>query len=318
VLILEDISGEVPDTNSYHWDMKNLSDDDKKTVMMYGYNSSANEEFHSRVKDYDTKIFFNNWAPCEFAQSIDHNNFTPTTYDHRFDVIYSICPYSNEWLNSLSLGREYRDIFYPYSTNIIPTAQEKVHDVIYHGGIHGREHIECLEAMSKHNYQYLTMTHHINRLTASYLWFSTQRDLKFQQKINEVAKCKVSICYNIVHTLPPHIPVIQQQPNWKDNAAFSQLGTGIMPQFKTRMHEAAISRTLNLVYKDPWCVADDYYTPDEDFIYFEDQKDLTNKLKDVISDWDNYSPIVESAFQKSQQYTTDKFVEKIKKENTDA
>jgi len=314
MLILEDISAEVPDTNAYHWGLKGLSEDDGKNVLMYGYNSSANKDFHRQVSNYEKKIFFNNWAPCEFAQPSDHNNKTATDYDHQFDIIYSICPFSNSWLNSLGLGREYKDIFYPYSCNIIPEPEEKIYDVIYHGGIHGKEHIDCLESMSKHNYQYLTMTHNINQTTANYLWFSTQRDLQFKQKITEVAKSKVSICYNVVHALPQHIPVIQAQPNWKENQAFSELETSLMPQFKTRMHEAAISRTLNLVYKDSWQVANSYYTPGEDFIYFESKKDLSNKLRDITNDWDNYSPMVESAFIKSQEYTTDKFVEKIKSE----
>lgn len=313
MLILEDITAEIPDTNSYHWDMKSLSRDDGKTVLMYGYNSSANESFHEKVKDYETKMFFNNWAPCEFAQPADHNNMKPTQYDHRFDIVYSICPYSNIWLNGLGLGREYKDIFYPYNQNIIPSHHEKKYDVIYHGGIHGKEHIDCLEVMSKHNYQYLTMTKHINQTTANYLWFSTQRDLQFKEKITQVAKSKVSICYNVVHALPQHIPVIHSQPDWKKNEAFAELDSMLMPQFKTRMHEAAISKTLNLVYRDAWQVANLYYTPDEDFIYFDNKKDLTNKLKDITNDWDNYSQIVENAFQKAQKYTTENFVEHIRK-----
>ena len=34
MLILEDLSIEVPDTNAHHWDIKNLSDGDNKTVLM--------------------------------------------------------------------------------------------------------------------------------------------------------------------------------------------------------------------------------------------------------------------------------------------
>ena len=67
MLILEDLTAEVPDTNSYHWNLKNFSKDDGKTVLMYGYNSSNNSFFHKQTNGYK-KIYFNNWAPCEFAQ----------------------------------------------------------------------------------------------------------------------------------------------------------------------------------------------------------------------------------------------------------
>jgi hypothetical protein len=313
MLILEDISAEVPDTNSYHWDMKSLSEDDGKNVLMYGYNSSNNKDFHEQCEEY-TKVFFNNWAPCEFAQEKDHFGASATEYDHRFDIVYSICPYSNEWLNSLALDREYRNIFYPFSENLIPEKKEKKYDVIYHGGIHGKEHIECLEVMLPFNYQYLTMTNHINDMTRRALSAATKVDLSFERKLEVIAESKISVCYNIVHTLPAHIPVIQQQPNWKDNAAFSHLGARMMPQFKTRMHEAAFCRTLNLVYKDEWNVAEEYYTPNEDFLYFTNKKDLERKIRDISNDFENYQSLIDNAYNKSLNYTTDNFVGKIRRE----
>ena len=314
MLILEDLSAEIPDTNSYHWKMKELSEDDGERVLMYGYNSSANAKFHQQCENYKTRAFFNNWSPCEFAQHQDHNGRSSTTYDRDFNFIYSICPHSVAWLNSLNLGREYKEIFYPYNKDIVPDEEEKIYDVIYHGGIHGKEHIECLEAMSKHNYQYLTMTHNINQTTMNYMWFSTQRDLEFKEKIKEVAKSKISVCYNIAHVFPHHIPIIKSQPHWEQNEAFTSIdkASAVMPQFKTRMHEAAISKTLNLVFRDEWHIADRCYKPGEDFIYFDNARDLAQKMKDVIGDWENYAPMVESAYQKAKQYTTDKFVEQIR------
>ena len=96
-----------------------------------------------------------------------------------------------------------------------------------------------------------------------------KENLTFQEKISLVANTKISVCYNIVHVNPEHIPHIQSYDNWQHNKAFSEVGkTNIMPQFKTRMHEAAISKTLNLVYKDNWNIAEQYYEPDKEFLYF--------------------------------------------------
>tara|TARA_R110000744_G_scaffold11217_4_gene34254 strand:- start:3317 stop:4276 length:960 start_codon:yes stop_codon:yes gene_type:complete len=314
MLILEKLTAEVPDTNAYHFNFKKFSNDDKKNVLMYGYDSPTNELLSGQLSDY-RKIFFNNWAPCEFAQETDHNNKGPMNYDEKFDVIYSICPYTVEWLNSLKLGREYRYIFYPFCETLIPEQQEKKYDVIYHGGIHGKEHVDCINAISKFNYRYCTMTHHINNLTIHFLPYATNTNLPFKDKIKLVAQTKISICYNMVHVHKEHIPRIKSQPEYENNLAFSSIeDLGIMPQFKTRIHEAAISRTLNLVRRDKWNIIENYYTPNEHFVYFEDEVDLPIKLKEILNDWESYQPMIDNAYNKALEYTAEKFISKIQED----
>lgn len=313
MLILEDLTAEVPDTNAFHWNLKKHSNDDAKNVLFYGYNASNNENFINRTKDYN-RIYFNNWAPCEFAQWKIHG-VSPLEYEKNFDTIYTICPYTAEWINKMNLGRKYKSIFYPFCTSLIPEKQQKKYDVIYHGGIHGKEHVQCLKVMSNFNYRYCTMTKHINNLTSYHLPFATNTNLNFKDKINLVAQTKVSVCYNLVHVNPEHSQAIKQHSGYKNNEAFSTLGKWeVMPQFKTRMHEAAISQTINLIQRDDWNIAEMYYEPDRDFIYFTDSKDLNKKIKDITLDWKNYSEIVENAYNKSLSYTTGNFVNKIKGE----
>lgn len=311
MLILEDLSAEVPDTNAFHWNLKKFSNDDEKNVLFYGYNASKNEMFLKKTEGYN-RLYFNNWAPCEFAQFSVHG-LSPLDYEKNFNTIYTICPYSAEWINNMKLGRKYKSTFYPFCESLIPENQEKVYDVIYHGGIHGKEHIDCLKTMSKYNYRYCTMTSYINNLTRFHLPYATNVNLKFKEKMNLVAKTKISVCYNLVHVEPRHFEAIKQCRNYKKNQAFSTLGKWeVMPQFKTRMHEAAMSKTLNLVQKDEWNIAELYYEPDKEFIYFTDKKDLDKKIREVLSDWESYSKITENAYKKCMSYTTDKFIEKIK------
>lgn len=312
MLILEKLTAEIPDTNAYYFNFKKFSNDDKKSVLMYGYDSSASELLSGQLSDY-RKIFFNNWAPCEFAQESDHNNKGPMEYDQKFDVIYSICPYTVEWLNGLKLGREYRNIFYPFCETLIPERQEKKYDVIYHGGIHGQEHVNCLLIMKEFNYRYITMTHHINSLTQTCLSMATNLNLSFAEKINLVAQSKISVCYNMVHVAPPHVGVLKTYKNWEDNEAFSEVGRrDIMPQFKTRAHEAAISKTLNLVHRDEWNIMERYYKPESEFIYFDDEWDLRKRIKDILDNWEDYQEVIENAYQRAMNYTTEKFVDLIR------
>tara|TARA_R100000908_G_scaffold63214_1_gene43769 strand:- start:1146 stop:2102 length:957 start_codon:yes stop_codon:yes gene_type:complete len=315
MLILEDLSAEVPDTNAHHFKLKDYSQDDGQSLLAYGYNATTNKEIIEKYSHYKNKALFNNWAPCEFSQSEPQPGLSALDYEKGYNIVYSICPYTNKWLNSKNLGREYRTIFYPFSKALIPNTSAKEYDVIYHGGIHGQEHVDCLSTMLGFNYRYCTMTHHINQLTGMCVPYATNVNLQFQEKINLIAKTKISICYNLVHLSPEHIPAIKSYEGWKENEAFQEVdGQNVKPQFKTRMHEAAISKSLNLVYRDRWNIAEDYYEPDKEFIYFDNPLDLRNKIRDISNDWENYSEIVDNAYQKSMNYTVERFVNHIRED----
>ena len=315
MLILEDLSAEVPDTNAYHFKLKDYSQDDGKNLLAYGYNSTINKEIFERCSKYERKALFNNWTPCEFSSREPQPGLSALEYEKGYDIVYSICPYTNKWLNGKSFDREYRTVFYPFNKNLIPAPHEKEYDVIYHGGIHGQEHLDCLSTMIGFNYRYCTMTRHINHLTATCVPYATNTNLHFQEKISLIAKTKISICYNLVHLSPQHIPAIKSYEGWQENEAFQEVdGQNVKPQFKTRMHEAAFSRTLNLVYRDRWNIAEDYYEPDTEFIYFNNPLDLRNKIRDITNDWDNYSEIVENAYQKSMNYTVENFINHIRED----
>ena len=127
--IIEDLTIEVPDTNAHHWDLETYSTEDTDTVLFYGYNVAANTSLQDKFSHYRRRIYFNNWAPCEFAQpTLDSDAF--------FSEIYSICPYTSNWINETEGNTRYRSIFYPYNKKIIPEPHDKKYDVIYHGGIH--------------------------------------------------------------------------------------------------------------------------------------------------------------------------------------
>ena len=100
MLILKDLSAEVPDTNAFHWELEEHSDDaNLDTVLMYGYHASENMEFFEKCREHQRKIYFNNWAPCEFAQARS-KNYDAFAKEEKFDEVYSICPYSNRWLTT--------------------------------------------------------------------------------------------------------------------------------------------------------------------------------------------------------------------------
>jgi hypothetical protein len=304
--VIKNMSAEVPDTNGFYFRLDELSDDSKNNLYN-GYDA-----IHTNFTPGDRQALLNIWMPTEFAQFKDHHGLNAVEYNKNAQEVYGVCPLTTEWLNRIDPEREYKYIFYPFNAKDIPEPKEKKYDVCYFGGIHSNLHAEMLNTITHYNYRYMTMTHGINRNTQEMLPLATDLNLTHNEKIDKVAECKVSVCYNIVPAEPRHIAAIKTYPEWETNPAFTDVESyGAFPQFKSRMHEAAISRTLNLVFRDPWRVTEDYYTPDEDFIYFDSQQELKVKLDEILNNWDSYSFMLDNAYNKAQNYTTEKMMDII-------
>jgi carbamate kinase len=88
--------------------------------------------------------------------------------------------------------------------------------------------------------------------------------------------------------------------------------TAMMPQFKTRMVEAAACKTLMLIYKDDWNVIEEWFEPNKHFLYWESFEQLENLISEVSTNYEKYWPIVEAANEHVQQYSIDKLINNIK------
>jgi spore maturation protein CgeB len=87
-----------------------------------------------------------------------------------------------------------------------------------------------------------------------------------------------------------------------------------MPQIKSRVFEAAFSKSLILCGYDYWNTIEYFFKPDEDFIYYTSMADLQEKLNEISNNYHKYTHIVENAYKKSiNNYTTEKFVERYLK-----
>ena len=87
------------------------------------------------------------------------------------------------------------------------------------------------------------------------------------------------------------------------------------PQLKTRIAEAAAARALMLCRKDPWNIIEKWYTPNVDFVYYEEGK-LEEKIREILADWNTgkYQKMIDNAYEKTiREYTTKVFFEKFLK-----
>lgn len=319
--VLKDLSVEIPDTNSYHWNFEPFSSDDGIDLAV-GFNSLRNSFDYNLEAQSRKRVLFNNWAPCEYASRVIWDQVDAIQAEEHFDYVLTICPYTAAWRNLNLSNAKYIFAFYPFSEKIIPPESEKKYDVIYHGGIHGREHILAIKVMRSFNYRFTSLDYGINPLTRKYLKYATDINLDFQEKITRISESKISICFNIIHVSFPHFKNIKiyQSKMPPGSEFFNSLKLvdifknypwiGTLPQFKTRMHEAAISKTVNLVYKDAWNVAESYYEPNVEFIYFQDEADLNKKIRYVLENWesDYIQSMIDAAYQKAMRYTSKNFM----------
>jgi len=306
--VIKDLSAEIKGTNAHYFKLNELSEENADSVLLYGYNVLRNPKIHEEIRLYKRKSYFNVTMPTEYFGA------DPTLRDAAFDAIYGICPYSTRWLNEITSSGKYKPTFYPFNDNDIPSRKEKIYDVCYHGGLHGEMWVECLNILKKFNYRYMSMTKRINTLTRRNLHLTTNRNLTNNGKLNLIAKCKISVCYNTLQlTGPPQVANVKKRNQWYKNEAFKYIEKlGIAPQFKSRFNEAAMCRTLNLVKRDPWNIAENYYVPDIDFVYFDSNDELEEKIRSILNNWEAYLPIVDSAYKTSMGYTTKKLYNIIK------
>lgn len=320
--LLKDLSSEIEDTNSNHWNFESYASDDENALAV-GINWLSRNDIDFHRSQHESKIvLFNNWAPCEYAQRDLRKGIDAIRNEEKFDYVLTICPFTAKWRNANSFRAKYIYAFYPYSKHLIPAARRKKYDVIYHGGIHGKEHVMAMKVMREYNYRYISLDYGINPLTKSYLRYATDINLPFSEKIAKISETKISICFNLIHVSFRHYNNIMMYCSELSecNDFFNGLSPinifknypwiGVLPQFKTRIHEAAISRCINLVYKDPWNIVEDYYQPDKEFIYFTNENDLREKISYILDNWDTtkIQNIVDAAYSKAMRYTSENFM----------
>jgi spore maturation protein CgeB len=178
-------------------------------------------------------------------------------------------------------------------------------DCSWMGSIHGQDHISAIETISKFDYRFLTSQ--LNTWMRHPYEFNkcTHVNLPSEDKLVELSKCRSSLSFNMIYMSPSSV----------DNGTFDvfdHFNEGVMPQFKVRTHEITSSKSLMLVKKDPWNLVEDFYTPEEEFIYFESFEELEEIIRDVRDNFDKYTDIIDNAYEKSKSYTVEKIFEYIK------
>jgi spore maturation protein CgeB len=312
VRVLTAAWGWYPDDINSKLEFDEFAKPSPDAALYVGISCTEEPSILHHMKNFKRKVYLNLEHPCTLYAPPNKAGFGAIEQQTIFDEVYTICPYTAEWLNSLGTSTTFRAIPYPHNLKYdIYHDVEKVYDVAYCGLIHNEEIASYIEAIKTCKYFFSTLTGHNRVSSVDHL--ATHNNIPNTHKWELLARSRSAIIQNNLYLHPHQVALVKQLPSWETNAAFSHLDSGLLPQLKSRTVEAAICKSLMLVKKDPWNVIEYWFTPDEDFIYFENPEDLSNKVKEVNSNWEKYQDIVESAYNKViTKYNTKYIFEKIR------
>lgn len=239
-------------------------------------------------------------------------------YDGDFHKVLTLCPFTAEYLNERQGVERRVPIFFPFNEAFIPPKSEKRYDIIYTGHLYSKLFIRDMKSISQFNYRLVSNSDHE---------LVTDRGVGYKEKLDLISESKITLAHNILYPIVRHICNVWRYPQWRRNVAFSDFPVGVMgllsrlltgpaieaPQLKSRIFEAAFCRSLILCKKDKFNVIEKYFTPREEFVYYEEGK-LVDTLNEILGNYDAYLPVIDKAYNRAvEQYTTAAFFEKFLK-----
>jgi glycosyltransferase involved in cell wall biosynthesis len=276
-------------------------DVEKKSLLAMGANHSLIIPLLKDTNDY-FKMFLHPEEPNGYT--INNALYSIKCVEDNFDLIFTLCKYSDEWRKKYynTPKRIYSPM--PYSTQHTFASEDKDFDVFFSGHSRPSPLLSYIHKIIKNNNGKI--------VDASQYGPISQDD---KMKLN--GKSKISISYSLLFTNQNDYNYVRTLPHWIENEAFSDMGNGFMPQIKGRTFEAAFSKSIILHKFDKWNVIEDWFVPNEDFIYFTDEKDLEEKIYEILKNYDGYKYIAENAYNKAMnKYTTESFIKNYILSNT--
>lgn len=239
-------------------------------------------------------------------------------YDGDFHRVLTLCPYTAEYLNERQGVERRVPIFFPFDEAFIPPKSEKRYDIIYTGHLHPKPIMRDMKLISRFNYRLVSNSGHE---------LVTDRGVGYQEKLDLISQSKITLTHNLLYPTVRHVLNVWKYPEWRDNKAFSDIPRGLIglakrlmtgqgievPQLKSRVFEAAFCRSLILCKKDNFNVIEKYFTPGEEFVYYEEGR-LVETVNKILANYDAYLPMIDRAYNRTvSQYTTAAFFEKYLK-----
>ena len=236
-------------------------------------------------------------------------------YDADFHKVLTLCPFTAEYLNKRQGVERRVPIFFPFNEELTPPKSEKRYDIIYTGHLHPKPIMRDMKRISRFNYRLVSNSKHE---------LVTDHGVGYEEKLRLISQSKITLTHNLLYPTLRHVLNVWKYPEWKANRAFPDIPRGLMglakrlltgpeievPQLKSRIFEAAFCRSLILCKKDNFNVIERYFTPGEEFVYYEEGR-LVETVNKILANYDAYLPVIDRAYKRAaEQYTSAAFFRK--------
>lgn len=312
-----------PEGGEYPWDWtlqipyQDLDDkiEDKILFLGWAFIQDKNNKYgptFDRFKNIPIKYFINFSSPCELY---DENFLEVLEKQKYFDKVFTICPLTVNYLNKYYNQQQFVSVPHPIPNvylkkynNILPN--EKKYDVMFYGGIHSEEHHQIIKTFK--GFKSCVVSYQRRNYLKWPLFIDFFRSATLEKKWDLLAESKILVGTNLLYLKDHEIDKLFNHKSFNFFPGSDLIKKEkILPQMKSRMLEAAATKTLMLLKKDQWNVIEHWYTPDKDFIYWENFKDLREKIYEISKGFDNYKYIVDNAFKTSSKYFFNEFSKQL-------
>jgi len=316
--------GEYGDCIVKHFGLDRYDDGDEDAVLFWGWQALLDRDLKEKYKNASHRLAFNTSAPCDLLGNDPNYEGGNTIINQEyFTEIFNICPFMCHWLQNNS-STKHTPVCFPFPANKFQkynnlTPADKKHDAIYYGQLHNFSYHLMLDVMSQFDHRFSTISTHgfvvrdpQGNIVKDATEKVTHRSLSSEEKWDLLSESRVSVGFNLLFLDPQHLKKFNSFNNIETYPAHAYINQNqIMPQMKTRMVEAAATKTLMLLFKDPFGVVENWFEPDTHFIYWENFDDLHDKLSDITTNYEKYWHIVENAHAHVQQYSIENFMEDL-------
>ena len=302
MIVVNNTSGEYPDVINSYYDIEKFSEE-SNSVLFLGYATSRCGETRSKYLNYKNRIYLNLESPCSFCST---SSFEEES--RYFTHTYTICPYTADWISSRT-SIVANAIPFPYNEDCFSSIPKdmKILTSMYMGTIMCKEHEDMVRVIKKRSHSICSL--HLHPLV-------TNHNISSHQKWMILGSSKSSVIMNMC-------PVTEQHKSWivkndlSSHVAFNNLDYNFMPQFKPRVVESMACKSLCLVKKDPWNVIENWFKPNEHFLYWETLDELDLLIENIDKNFENYSDIINSAFEEVKKYEIKKIFNTIQGDMSD-
>ena len=250
--------------------------------------------------------------------------FNHLEYEKYFHKIFTICPYTAEWLNRKYGNDKRTSVFFPFNERYIPERTPKEFDVIYTGHIISPVILKLIQELSHFDYRCVSHSDHP---------LVTNHHVSYTGKLELIAESKVTVVNNLLYPGWKHLQALQANGiSMAESRAFELAPRRLtflapvldkmspamsfdisMPQLKSRLFEAAFCRSLILCLRDHWNLVEQFFTPGVEFVYYEKGR-LSSTLREILRNYGDYALMIERAYERAvNNYTTEVFFDRYLK-----